>query len=175
MSQNQPKLALPCETSPCPRLLSTIQSPDTEELLRFRGRQYDGTGVTVAIVDSGVQTEDPRLNAATIDGWTLELSATDHARVIPGFSDVHGHGTEIASALHQEAAGARLLAIRVADQGMKTSPEVIAAAVESAYREGARVVNVSLGASDTWRIWGDLGGFERILEDLGGSGRIWGP
>ena len=23
-------------------------------------------------------------------------------------------------------------------------------------------------------IWGDLGGFERILEDLGGSGVIWG-
>jgi len=119
--------------------------------LRFRGRQYDGTGVTIAVVDSGIQTEDPRLAQATVDGWTLELSATEHARVIPGFTDVHGHGTEIASLVHQEAPGARLLAIRVADSAMQTSPEVIAAAVESAYREGARVVNVSLGASDTGR------------------------
>ena len=43
--------------------------------MRFRGRDYDGTGV-VAVIDSGINASDPRLNGAAIEGWSIQLSAT---------------------------------------------------------------------------------------------------
>jgi len=125
--------------------------------VRFRGRDYDGSGVCVAVIDSGVNRDDSRLAHAEIEGWSLSLDATGHARVEADNSDPNGHGTEIAAALHHRAPGARILAIRVADSEFHTSAELIAAGVESACREGARIINVSIGA--------DAPGRARVLQE----------
>ena len=60
-------------------------------------------------------------------------------------------GTEVAAVLHRRAPGARLLGIRVADADFQTTAELIAAGVESACREGASIINVSMGAADPGR------------------------
>jgi hypothetical protein len=119
--------------------------------MRFRGRDFDGSGVCVAVVDSGIDQGDPRLSGAEVDGWALTMDATGHACVGADTADVHGHGTEVAAVLHRRAPGARLLGIRVADADFQTTAELMAAGVESACREGARIINVSIGAADPGR------------------------
>ena len=47
--------------------------------MRYRGRDYTGRGVKVAIVDSGIDKNDPRLQGVPIAGWTIKLGATGHA------------------------------------------------------------------------------------------------
>ena len=67
--------------------------------MRFRGREYTGRGVTVAVIDSGVNADDPRLAGVTVEGWNIRTSATGHAGIGGDFSDPNGHGTDIAAAI----------------------------------------------------------------------------
>ncbi|MCB9682308.1 MAG: S8 family serine peptidase [Alphaproteobacteria bacterium] len=113
--------------------------------MRFLGKEYDGTGVTIAVIDSGVNAADPRLDGATVEGWSIELSATGHALLHPAFDDEHGHGTEIAAAVHRVAPKARLLAVKIMGNKLRTSAELMAAGIETAARNGAHVINLSLG------------------------------
>lgn len=113
--------------------------------MRFLSREYDGTGVTVAIIDSGIDTSDPRLEGVEIEGWRLELGATGHALIHPGFDDTHGHGTDIAATVHAVAPGAKLVAVKIMGDKLRTPAELMAAGIETAARNGAHVINLSLG------------------------------
>jgi subtilisin family serine protease len=113
--------------------------------MRFLGKEYDGTGVTIAIIDSGVNVDDPRLKGMTIDGWSIELGATGHAMLRPEFHDEHGHGTEIATAVAAIAPGCRIVAVKIMGKKLRTSAELMAAGIETAARNGAHVINLSLG------------------------------
>jgi subtilisin family serine protease len=113
--------------------------------MRYRGRDYDGTGITVAVIDSGINTSDARLQGADIEGWSIRLSATGHAELGANYSDENGHGTEIAAAIRRTAPGARLIGIRIMDARLRTSADLMAAGIETAFRSGANVVNLSLG------------------------------
>lgn len=113
--------------------------------MRFLGNDYQGEGVSIAIIDSGINIEDPRLAGAQIDGWSIELGATGHALVKAEFDDENGHGTEVASAVHAMAPKARLLAVKIMGKRLRTSAELMAAGIETAARNGAKVINLSLG------------------------------
>ena len=119
--------------------------------MRFRGQNYNGEGVCVALVDSGVNVADPRLGEARIQGWKVALGATGHALLGQDFSDPNGHGTEMAAAIHRGAPGAEILAIRVMDQDFHTSPDALAAGVETAVLHGAKIINLSLATPETGR------------------------
>jgi hypothetical protein len=105
-----------------------------------------GRGVTVAVVDTGVQADHPDLLGALLPGWNV-VDGTSQA------TDTHGHGTSVAGLLAARinngvgvaglAAGARILPIRVsqADGSARTSD--IAMGIQWAAERGARVVNVS--------------------------------
>jgi subtilisin family serine protease len=113
--------------------------------MRFRGQDYDGDGVTIAIIDSGVNVRDPRLKDVDVDGWNIALGATGHALLGADFHDEHGHGTEIAVAIHRLAPKARLLAVKIMDARLKTSADLMAAGIETSAKNGAKVINLSLG------------------------------
>ena len=113
--------------------------------MRFRGNDYDGEGVTIAIIDSGIDKSDPRLVGVDVDGWNITLSATGHALLGAEFRDDNGHGTEIAVAVHRVAPKARLLAVKIMDAKLKTSADLMAAGIETSTRNGAHVINLSLG------------------------------
>jgi subtilisin family serine protease len=113
--------------------------------MRFRGNDFDGDGVAIAIIDSGIDTSDPRLEGVDVDGWSITLGATGHALLGANFHDDNGHGTEIAVAIHRLAPKARLLGVKIMDARLKTSADLMAAGIETASRNGAKVINLSLG------------------------------
>lgn len=113
--------------------------------MRFRGREYTGKGVTVAIIDSGINVNDPRLAGATIEGWHIALSATGHAVLDSNFHDENGHGTDIAAAVRRVSPDVRFVGIKIMDERLRTSADLMAAGIETAYRHGVKVINLSLG------------------------------
>lgn len=121
-----------------------------------------GEGVVVAVVDSGIDVDNPHLTAAVIGGINL---VGDGERA-DGLSDPHGHGTAIAGQIAaQPVAGsgvvglapdARLLSVRVfrgtdeeaVRSGFGPTTERLAAGIRYAATHGADIINVSLSDYD---------------------------
>ncbi|WP_239646280.1 S8 family serine peptidase [Bifidobacterium cuniculi] len=119
-----------------------------------------GAGVTVAVVDSGVDDDNPHLKGALLEGASYVDLDKSH-----GMEDTYNHGTIIAgiiaarkvegSAVEGLAPGVRIIPIRVfealrEEQGHTVgapSMETVAEGVHLAVERGAKVINVSM--SDT--------------------------
>ncbi len=113
--------------------------------MRYMGKEYTGKGVKVAIIDSGIDVNDPRLKGVPIEGWSIQLGATGHALLSPDFADQNGHGTEIAAAVHRMAPDATLVAVKIMGERLRTSAELMAAGIETSARNKCAVINLSLG------------------------------
>lgn len=119
--------------------------------MRFRGKQYTGKGLSVAIVDSGVDRADPRVGGGKVEGFNLSMGATSHVLMANDYADLHGHGTDVAAAVRATAPECDLLCIRITDNRLRTTGDLIAAGIEVAVRSGAKVINVSLGTTNMGR------------------------
>ena len=60
---------------------------------------YDGTGINVAVVDSGIDASHPEFRNSTIYGYDFSNSATGYG------GDQNGHGTHVASIIAGDADG----------------------------------------------------------------------
>ena len=63
----------------------------------------------------------------------------------PQFNDLNGHGTTMAAAVLAAAPDVELIAIRIMDESLRTSADLMAAGIETAFRNGARIINLSMG------------------------------
>lgn len=113
-----------------------------------------GEGVTVAVVDTGVDDRNPQLAGRVADGGSLLVDRESGKRVEGGGKDDQvGHGTKVAGIIAAArsdrtgfvglAPGARILSIRQNDSAGNGDVATLAAAVTQAVRAGARVVNIS--------------------------------
>lgn len=103
-----------------------------------------GSGVRVAVVDSGVAAELLGPAAAQRSFFVRKqglLMAVE--RCPPG--DAHHHGTAVTSILRDLAAEADVTSVRVVDEQGRGSSEHLRAALEFCVRERFDVVNLSLG------------------------------
>ena len=106
-----------------------------------------GSGVLVAVLDSGVQGSHPDLAGNVIDG--RDFIDGDQTP-----DDQHGHGTNVAGIIVAHAGngvgvegaapGAKVLSIRVLDAQKRGSSDQEIAGINAAVESGAQVINLSL-------------------------------
>jgi subtilisin family serine protease len=96
-----------------------------------------GRGVTVAVIDSGVQAAHPHIGG--IAGG-ISLGEEDDS-----YTDVLGHGTAVMAAINEKAPDAEYFAVRVFQRSLRTSVDVLLRAIEWCVERRIQVVNLSLG------------------------------
>jgi subtilisin len=107
----------------------------------------DGRGVTVAIIDSGVDGMHPSVSGRVVRHLRVDLEGEDaHVVEDPDARDLVGHGTACAGIVAGIAPGAELVSIRMLGADNRGKGRALAAAVEWTVGEGIAVVNLSLSS-----------------------------
>lgn len=122
---------------------------------------HDGDGVTIAIVDSGIDLEHAELTDHLVTGIDL-VDGDDSPQ------DENGHGTHVAGIALSGAPRASLMPVRVLDASGAGASDRVAEGVRWAAAHGADVINVSIGDSgalDRVRKSSDLGVAIREVAD----------
>jgi len=114
---------------------------------------FDGTGITIAIIDTGVDYNHPDLFGFGIDGKVIggyDFVDKDNSPI-----DTNGHGTEVAGIISADgqlkgvAPKSKILAYRVSENGEAVSSDLIIKAIEQAVKDKADIINISLGVNLT--------------------------
>jgi thermitase len=140
------------------------------DVLQVWGRTR-GAGVTVAVVDSGVDGRSADLAPNLLPGRNLydgNADTSDHA----------GHGTVIASVIAAPAGNggyvgiapdARVLPVRVlgGSSGQDWSDDAVVRGIEYAVASGAKVINLSLGGLNS-----PIAGIDKALADAQRAGAL---
>ncbi|MGH3679719.1 MAG: S8 family peptidase [Natronosporangium sp.] len=114
---------------------------------------YDGTGVTVAVLDTGIDPNHPDVTGKIVE--QLDFTGSEAGPV-----DGHGHGTHVAATIAGTgtapgglrpgvAPGAQLRIGKVCGDSGGCPGDAILAGMEWAAMSGATVVNMSLGGGAT--------------------------
>lgn len=107
-----------------------------------------GDGVRVAIVDSGVDGDHPRVGNLT-GGVAIETDPDRPGAVLRSegpHGDLYGHGTACAAIVTSLAPGCELYSVRVLNENLKGRGSVFAAGLEWALEHRMDVVNLSLSS-----------------------------
>jgi subtilisin family serine protease len=107
----------------------------------------DGLGVTVAIIDSGVEPDHPAVGGRLVRSLRVEPDPAG-PRIVedPAATDLVGHGTACAGIVHAIAPAADLVSVRVLGPDNRGGGAAFAAALEWAIDQGFGVVNLSLSS-----------------------------
>jgi len=145
------------------RTISAMQSDDPGRAYQWNLDQvdvdsawdsgHDGSGVIVAVIDTGVSEGGPdglMFSRGQSAGWDFVDDDSDP-------SDEHGHGTHVAGTIGQAtgnstgvagiAHGSQIMAIRVLDANGSGYSSDVASGILWAADHGADVINLSLGSS----------------------------
>ncbi|MGY0236402.1 type VII secretion-associated serine protease mycosin [Longispora urticae] len=144
-------LAVPGAAIAEPTLREKQWYVDALKIPDIHSRGVTGKGVTVAVLDSGVDAEHPSLSGQVLPGLDLTGEGTD------GRKDVQGHGTHMAGIIAAKggtgpnnvlgiAPGAKILPIRIAVKDDLAKSDVTAQAIRAAADRGAKVINMSFDA-----------------------------
>lgn len=122
-----------------------------------------GTDSMVAVLDTGVQADHPALRGRVLSGHDFvdnDGDASDTANGVDDdgdgmIDDAYGHGTHVAGIVHLVAPDAAILPVRVMDSDGNGYVFTVAKAVVWAARQGANVINLSLGTPQPSRLLQD--------------------
>jgi subtilisin family serine protease len=144
IAATQPNFIYRLAESPAPNSLSGTQYAVLQMRLPEAHRVSTGLGISVAVIDSGIDSTNPELAGSIADAFDA----------IEGAARPHKHGTAVAGIIgsHARLMGvaprAKLLAIRAfASEGGRIgadgTTDHIVRGIEWAHQRGARVVNMS--------------------------------
>ncbi len=107
----------------------------------------DGRGVTVAVVDSGVDGRHPSVRGRLARHLSVEVDGGE-AQVVedPSGVDMVGHGTACAGIIAAIAPGVDLVSIRILGADNRGKGVALAAAIDWAIDAGISIVNLSLSS-----------------------------
>lgn len=113
----------------------------------FPGR--DGTGVRIAVIDSGVHPEHDHIEAVRIaPGVRIDREGQCHEGPDETL-DRLGHGTAVTAAILEKAPGATCIPVRVFVESLATNARALLAAIRWATAQDVDVINLSLGTTNT--------------------------
>ena len=121
------------------------------EIPRIDG--IDGTGIKIAIIDTGVDFNHPDLFGWGPNGKVIGGHNFIQENQLP--MDTNGHGTKVAGIIAADgnvsgvAPKAKILAYKVSEDGEGVSSELIKGAIEKAIEDEADIINISLGVNRT--------------------------
>jgi subtilisin family serine protease len=105
-----------------------------------------GRGVTVAIVDSGLEAEHPALLGRVVERVAVEMVDGEPNVVADDGGDLFGHATACGGIILSLAPEAELVSIRVLGPDLKGKGAAFIAGVEWALEHGMNVANLSLSS-----------------------------
>jgi len=109
---------------------------------------YDGSGIVVSIIDTGIDLNHPDLEGKIIGGYDF----VDNDK-IP--EDANGHGTQVAGIIAANgnlkgiAPNSKILMYKVSEDGESVPSHLIIKAIEKSIEDGADIINISLGINQT--------------------------
>ena len=125
-------------------LQRTAPLPDLDRAWAFGAG--DGAGVTVAILDSGVDGSHPAVGGRLVRSLRVEPGEDEPRVVDDGPIDPVGHGTACAGIIHALAPAAEIVSVRVLGSDNRGKGTIFAAGLEWAIASGAQVINLSLSS-----------------------------
>lgn len=127
-----------------PRSNATWITPEQAAVAMSSGR---GKGIRVAVLDSGVEWDHPDLRGITIgDDLVIEESDGILEAKPADRTDLFGHGTAVASIIHEVAPEAEIGSFRVLDVRNQSQSEMICFGARVAMERGYHILNCSFGA-----------------------------
>ncbi|MDV6374014.1 S8 family serine peptidase [Deinococcus arenicola] len=114
-----------------------------------------GRGVTVAVIDTGLDLQHPAFAGSLSDPSTwYDFYAADTNPQEEGTLGTggYGHGTNVAGIVLQVAPGAKIMPLRVLGPDGSGDVVMVAQAILWAADHGASVINLSLGSEESSRI-----------------------
>jgi len=109
---------------------------------------YDGSGIIVSIIDTGIDLNHPDLEGQIIGGYDF----VDNDE-IP--EDANGHGTQVAGIIAANgnlkgiAPNSKILMYKVSEDGESVPSHLIIKAIEKSIEDNADIINISLGINQT--------------------------
>jgi subtilisin family serine protease len=135
------------------RLTTVYSLPLPQPVKEWAIGDATGSGVKVAIIDSGIDKNHPRVGgiagAVVIEA---DEESTDGFRAVEGdHEDLVGHGTACAGIIRMLAPEAEIYSVRVLGANLKGKGSLFLSGITWAIDNGMNVVNMSLSSSsDRW-------------------------
>jgi len=109
---------------------------------------YDGSGIVISIIDTGIDLNHPDLEGQIIGGY--DFVGNDE---IP--EDTNGHGTQVAGIIASNgnlkgiSPNSKILMYKVSEDGESVPSHLIIKAIEKSIEDNADIINISLGINQT--------------------------
>jgi len=109
---------------------------------------YDGSGIVISIIDTGIDLNHPDLDGQIIGGYDF----VDNDEMP---EDINGHGTQVAGIIASNgnlkgiAPNSKILMYKVSEDGESVPSNLIIKAIEKSIEDGADIINISLGINQT--------------------------
>jgi len=109
---------------------------------------YDGSGIIISIIDTGIDLNHPDLEGQIIGGYDF----VDNDE-IP--EDTNGHGTQVAGIIASNgnlkgiAPNSKILMYKVSEDGESVPSHLIIKAIEKSIEDNVDIINISLGINQT--------------------------